>query len=75
MFQRSVIGKVVSTHRLTSSKNGNPRFNVTLDNGFTYQTAVDSGLAYEIQNLEFREIDHEFDVSARGRFSGYYRRA
>lgn len=47
------------TTRLASSKNGNPRFLVTFDDGTAYPTGVDSSCAYGIDNSE---LDGEVQV-------------
>jgi len=78
-YDRSVTGKVVSTRHAGTSVNGNPAYDVTLDNGVTYRTSSDSGLAYEIQNPVFRVELHEYDLtrptrnSPNGRLSGHRR--
>jgi len=65
---------------MSCSRNGNPAFDVTLDDGATYRTSADVGLAYGIQNPEYRENAHEFELtrptrnSPMGRLTGYCRK-
>lgn len=39
--------------RMASSRNGNPRFMVTFDDGTAYPTGVDASCAYGIENREY----------------------
>ena len=50
------IGKLIITGRLPHSVNGNPRFTAYCA-GFNFRTAVDDGIAYEIQNYDGKEVD------------------
>ena len=55
-----VIGRIVTIERLTSSRNGNPRFRITLqsDAGMgTWNTAADHAFNYEIGNKGLRAED------------------
>lgn len=48
-------GKLEIIRRLTSSVNGNPRFEISVD-GFTCVTGVDSMHGYEVQNLDGKQV-------------------
>lgn len=41
--------------RLDSSRNGNPRYLLSVD-GITCRTAVDSSLAYKVKNLDGKRV-------------------
>lgn len=72
LYSRSVTGRVVSTRTLPSSYYGNPRYAVTLDSSAVeYATAPNASLAYAINNPEYRDTPHTFDVDGRGNLSGY----
>jgi len=74
-YDRSVIGKVISTEHAGTSVNGNPSYFVTLDTCYTYRTSPDVGLAYGITNPEYRESAHEYELTRpAGRLSGYWRK-
>lgn len=55
-----VTGRIVNIDRLTNSRNGNPRFAITLEFTAlgtivqTWNTATDSAFNYEIGNPEYR---------------------
>jgi len=42
--------------RMKSSVNGNPRYRGFLDNGFYFQTSVDSSFAYSLPNYEGKKV-------------------
>lgn len=48
-------GIITDIKRLESSKNGNPRFEFTID-GYRVRTTPDSSYGYSIQNYENKEI-------------------
>ena len=79
-YDRSVTGKVVSTRHAGTSVNGNPTYDVTFDNGYTYRMSSDTSLAYGITNPEYRESAHQFELTKptrnapMGRMSGYWRK-
>lgn len=48
------VARIVSVKRENSSVNGNPRFSITFSNGITRKTSSDAGIAYGIENAEYR---------------------
>lgn len=70
MAKRAIIGKVTGTKRLRSSRNGNPRFEVTIHTvgreDREFPTAPDAGVAYGIENRDYREAEHVFIITSRG---------
>ncbi len=54
--RREITGRLEGVQRERSSRNGNPRFAVTIDAGGTYsetyQTGVDASVAYEVTNYK-----------------------
>lgn len=46
----TVTGRLTSVDRLNSSRNGNPRFTLTLDDTNSYRTIVDGSVGYEVSN-------------------------
>lgn len=69
MAKRAIIGKVTATKRLRSSKYGNPRFEVTIHTAGRedreFPTAPDAGVAYGIENRDFRDAEHVFIINGR----------
>lgn len=63
----TVTGKIVAAKRVSTSAYGNPAYMVTLDNGATYRTMDNAGVAYGITNPEYREVDHVFTLTRAGR--------
>ena len=63
----TVTGKVVNTIRHGHTYYGNPMMSVTLDNGETYRITNDAGIAYSIENLEYKETAHTFILTRAGR--------
>jgi hypothetical protein len=47
----TITGRLTQVDRLPSSRYGNPRFEVTLDNADTYRTGVDAAVGYEVLNF------------------------
>ena len=76
---KTVTGKVIDTKRAGTSSMGNPSFDVTLSitkiDGtdtaqpymVTIRTQSNAGLAYGIENREYRDSDHEYTLSRHGR--------
>ena len=62
---RTVTGVITSIRRLKSSRYGNPRFSVTIG-GRDYKTAPNVMLAYGIENPEYREQEHVFELNGQG---------
>ena len=54
--RKEVTGRLERVERLATSRNGNPRYAVTIDAGGTYsetyQTGVDASVAYEVTNYK-----------------------
>jgi len=83
----SIAGRVVGVQRHGHTVNGNPKMSVQIEitaiegkpasSGVpvTMRISDDAGLVYAIENAEYREQVHEFDVTAAGRISGYTRPA
>lgn len=63
----TITGKVIATEYASTSYLGNPAYWVTLDNGETYRTMDNAGLAYGITNPEYREDAHVFTLTRAGR--------
>ena len=70
MANTRIVGKITATKRMSSSTNGNPRFMITImttaGEAVARPTAVDSMLAYGIENPEYKEQDHEYVINGRG---------
>ena len=69
---QTIVGRVVRTHRLTGasnpSRNGNPRYSVDVretETGIVHCHAIgtDHAMNYGIENPEFAEVDHAFDLA------------
>lgn len=67
VIPKEVAGRVIATKYASTSYLGNPSYWVTLDNGETYRTMDNSGLAYGITNPEYRETEHTFTLTRAGR--------
>jgi hypothetical protein len=65
-----VTGRIVSIERLTNSRNGNPRFRVTLqsrDGMGTWNTAADHAFCYSVGNAGLRaESPVTLTIGGRG---------
>ena len=76
---QTITGKVIRTDRAGTSHMGNPSYDDTIrvetidgtpvqgEQDVTVRTQSDSGLAYGITNLEYRELTHEFSLTKAGR--------
>lgn len=66
-----ITAKVTATKRHGTSTMGNPTYDVALEeqDGTTgiYRTMSNAGIAYEIQNRNFREQWHEYTLTPAGR--------
>lgn len=81
----SIAGRVVGVQRHGYTASGNPKMSVQIAITQIEGTPASSGvpvtmrisdnamLVYAIENSEYREKVHEFDVTAAGRISGYTR--
>lgn len=66
-YPATVYGRVIDTQPMRRSKNGNPRYKVTIEGyPYTLVTAVDSMLAYAITNRDYAEKPHTFYVNRKG---------
>jgi len=65
----SVTGRVTATKRIGQSRNGNPSFSVTLNDGVTYRTASDAALSYAIENSEYQKSPHTFGLDRDGKLT------
>ena len=78
-FTHTVTGKVTRVIRHGHTINGNPIMSIVIDRtdggstewGDTWRISNDAGLVYAIENAEYRDRPHVFDVTAAGRISGY----
>jgi hypothetical protein len=60
-------GVIADVQRIPrNSANGNPRYRLILTDGRLLTTGVDSSVAYEITNPEYRGGPVEFGLNARG---------
>lgn len=67
MANETTYTKTISRiERKRSSVNGNPRFELFFTDGTSASTAVDAGVAYGIENPEYRRGPVEFTVTSRG---------
>ena len=70
MGNTTIVGKVTATQRMASSRNGNPRFMITImtteGEAVAHSTSPDASIAYGIENREYREQDHEFVINSKG---------
>jgi len=57
---------VKSLTRKNSSRNGNPKFEVTFTDGTRLTTATDTSLAYGIENSEYKRDPHEVVTNRKG---------
>ncbi len=49
--------RIVALERLRLSPNGNPRFQVVLNDGTVTQTQSDAAINYKIENITYRDTD------------------
>lgn len=61
-----LVGSVVSCERLSNSRNGNPRYEVTFNDGNWFKTQVDGSVGYEINNPEWRSGTHIIGLNGWG---------
>ena len=77
-FTRSITGTVVATKHAGTSTMGNPSYWVTIitdeGHGEIIRTSSNSGIVYEINNPNFRNESHEFELSKAFRLTGRYRK-
>lgn len=68
----SIIGKIERVIRHGVTCYGNPMHSIVV-NGETYRISNDAAMNYGIDNMEFREKDHEFLLTRAGRIYDYWR--
>lgn len=67
-----ITGIITSAKRMTSSQNGNPRWQVTIvddDREFLLSTQGDSSIGYDIDNLRRSGARRTFHLSRNGRIT------
>jgi hypothetical protein len=82
-FDNSVRGLVTHVETVGHSNTGNPTKRVTIEHvdaygkplgiQHSYLTASNTGLAYGIDNSDYRLRPHEYDLTKAGKLSGYVR--
>lgn len=84
-FTQSITGKVTRVIRHGHTIYGNPIMSIVLDMSeidgipaesvapVTVRISDNASLVYGIENPEYREKNHTFDLTAAGRISGYVR--
>jgi hypothetical protein len=65
----TVTGTIVILRRTSNTKNGNPNYTITLDNGQSYRLVSDSSLAGRINNSDFQDFLHTFTLNGHGRIT------
>lgn len=75
-YSRSVTGRVVDVKRHGHTFYGNPIFSVALNTvpGEWLRISDNASIVYAINNPEYREHEHEFELTRAGRISGRVRR-
>lgn len=78
MSNASITGKVTAVKRHGVTQYGNPTMSIQLDTSgplVWWRVSDNAGIVYGIENSEYREIPHTFDVTKSGRLSGMVRPA
>lgn len=66
-----ITGRITMCERLQNSRNGNPRFGITIDGEGSWTTAADHSFAYTIGNRGFRVGDVvTITIGGRGTITG-----
>ena len=66
-MQFTQVSTLAKLERLENSRNGNPRFKVTLANGQSGKTKTDAGFAYAIcDNWQGKQVRAEYRVTGNG---------
>ena len=66
-MQFTQVSALAKLERLANSRNGNPRFKVTLANGQSGKTKTDAGFAYAIcDNWQGKQVRAEYRVTGKG---------
>lgn len=70
----TILGKVTNVKWLTTSSNGNPQGDVTLERvdgtTGTYRTMSDASIAYDVENPIYADSVHAFALTDAGRIRG-----
>lgn len=76
MSNETVTGKVTNVKRHGATYYGNPIMSIQLDTipGAWFRISDNSGIVYEIENREYREVAHVFELTRAGRISGRVRK-
>ena len=76
-YALKVTGKVTRVERIGHTVYGNPIMRVAIEspNGDigTYRISDNAGIVYGIENPEYRDIVHTFELTKAGRISGRHR--
>jgi hypothetical protein len=72
---KTTTGKVTATKTHGHTTYGNPLMSVQLDTypGEWFRISDNAGLVYAIENREYRETPHTFELTRAGRLSGVVR--
>lgn len=73
MSGNTVTGRITATKRHGHTYYGNPMMSVQIEGGEWYRISNDSGIVYGIENPEYRETPHVFELTRAGRISGRVR--
>lgn len=73
MSRNTVTGRVTGVKRHGHTIWGNPMMSVQIDGGEWYRISNDAGIVYGIENAEYRDTQHVFDLTGAGRISGRVR--
>lgn len=78
MANATITGKVVNIKRHGHTVYGNPIMSIALDTdewGTWHRISDNAGIVYAIENPEFKEHAHTFEVTKSGRLNGISVRA
>lgn len=71
---KTITGTITKLNRLTNTRNGNPRYEVFIDQGDGFPvvlvTSSDSSIASALNNGEYQSEAHEFTLSRKGLIDG-----
>lgn len=70
MTAKTVTGRVTGIKRHGHTYYGNPMMSVQLDGGEWYRISDNAGIVYGIENPEYRDAPHVFELTRAGRLSG-----
>lgn len=68
----TITGKVTAVKRHGHTRWGNPMMSIQLDTrpGEWFRISDNAGIVYAIENREFREVPHLFELTKAGRLNG-----